>query len=333
MIGVMGRKRKIDRDMPQRVYWQNGRWRHKSLSGKWTKLSDNPNKDASKPEAIRKYADLIGTPVPACTLMSALFDRFETELLPDRRENTARCNRCSLVQLRPAFDHMAIAAVRPVHLRQYMDARGKKSKTRANRELSLLSVLFKLAMGWGYCDSNPCQGIKKFKETSRTIYVTDEMLQAFFDIDPPLVLYSFAWIAYRTGIRKGDLLLMPLENLIDEGIKFKASKTGKWHVAPWTPELKLHTGRLQIASNPKAQHLIVNRKGEPYTDSGFNSHWKNWMKKIPEHLQFAPGDLRAKWATDLDAAGGDPGKSMAHSNKRVTDIYLRLPRPVMVEVL
>ena len=62
------------------------------------------------------------------------------------------------------FAHMAIDAIAPMHIREYMDIRGQVAKVRANREKALFSHLFNKAREWGYTAmQNPCQGVKGFK--------------------------------------------------------------------------------------------------------------------------------------------------------------------------
>ena len=63
-----------------------------------------------------------------------------------------------------------------------MDKRGQQAKARANREKALLSHLFNKAREWGYTDAtNPCQGVKGFKESGRDRYVNDDEFQAVWD--------------------------------------------------------------------------------------------------------------------------------------------------------
>ncbi len=69
---------------------------------------------------------------------------------------------------------MPIAAIAPMHVREYMDIHGQVAKVRANRAMALFSHLFSKAREWGYtATQNPCQGVKVFKEISRSRYITD----------------------------------------------------------------------------------------------------------------------------------------------------------------
>ncbi|KQV85815.1 hypothetical protein ASC91_24655 [Pelomonas sp. Root1237] len=51
------------------------------------------------------------------------------------------------VPIRAVFGRMQIDAIKPHHVRGYMDKRGQQAKARANREKALLSHLFNKARG------------------------------------------------------------------------------------------------------------------------------------------------------------------------------------------
>ena len=81
---------------------------------------------------------------------------------------------------------MPIDAIAPMHVREYMDIRGQAAKVRANRKKALLSHIFNKARKRGYTTlQNPCQGVKGFKETGRSRYITD----AEFDLVKALRLF------------------------------------------------------------------------------------------------------------------------------------------------
>lgn len=65
---------------------------------------------------------------------------------------------------------MPIDAIKPHHVRRYLDIRGRKAKVRANRERALLSHVFNCARQWGYTDAaNPCAGVKGSRKRARPI--------------------------------------------------------------------------------------------------------------------------------------------------------------------
>ena len=91
-------------------------------------------------------------------------------------------------------------------LRQYMDRRAKKSRTRANRERSLLGVVW----AWSYqrgkvSTRNPVPDVRPFREKSRDRYVTDAEYRAVYKLAPASVRTAME-IAYLCAARQSDVL-------------------------------------------------------------------------------------------------------------------------------
>ncbi|MBQ0747384.1 MAG: hypothetical protein KBT73_12735 [Marinobacter sp.] len=70
--------------------------------------------------------------------------------------------------------------------------------------------------------------------------------------------------------------------------------------------------------------MVYDRVGKPLSDSAFQNRWRsavmtralestNLVERFTEH------ELRAKHATDVDAAGGDATANLLHDDKRTTD--------------
>ncbi len=61
-----------------------------------------------------------------------------------------------------------------------MDKRGSVPRSRANKELSFMSVMFKWGRERNYCDDNPCFGVKKYAEKDRDKYITHDEYAAVY---------------------------------------------------------------------------------------------------------------------------------------------------------
>lgn len=94
-----------------------------------------------------------------------------------------------------------------------MDQQGMVSKTQANREKSFLSRVFR----WGYVQHDLCQGVKKFKETARERYITDEEYKAVYDVAPDVVRATME-IAYLCLARQSDVLALTEGQIRETGI-------------------------------------------------------------------------------------------------------------------
>ncbi|MBK5966752.1 hypothetical protein CCR95_22410 [Thiocystis minor] len=80
----------------------------------------------------------------------------------------------------------------------------------ANRHLSLLSKLFKLALQWERVAKNPCQGVKKFRENNqRHRYLSQEEIQRMFRamaMEPNQIVVAALKFLLLTGLRKEEAL-------------------------------------------------------------------------------------------------------------------------------
>ena len=70
-------------------------------------------------------------------------------------------------------------------------------------------------------------------------------------------------------------------------------------------------------------YLFANRRGQPYTTSGFDSNWRRLMRRAG--LTFTFHDLRARALTDAKRlAGRDYAQTLAgHESGDTTERYLR----------
>ena len=142
-------------------------------------------------EALKKYADLemeynaveMAARMNAELTFKKAADRYLREVVPLKKPSTQRDNLRELENLLAFFNDppAPLSEIRPQHIREYLDWRSKTAKVRANREVALFSHIFTKAREWGYTDNaNPCMGVKKFKETGRDVYVSDDLFWRVF---------------------------------------------------------------------------------------------------------------------------------------------------------
>ena len=71
------------------------------------------------------------------------------------------------------------------------------------------------------------------------------------------------------------------------------------------------------------------------SESAFQNRWRAVMTRALESTdlveRFTEHDLRAKHATDVDAAGGDATANLLHDDKRTSDGYLRAKKAVTIK--
>lgn len=100
------------------------------------------------------------------------------------------------------FGKMLPDALRPEHVRKYMDKRGLRSPTQANREKAFLSRVYRWAYERGMVKGNPTKGVRQFKKVARDRYITDEEYAAVYSVSPPVVQVAMELTYFAAPDRK-----------------------------------------------------------------------------------------------------------------------------------
>ncbi|MBP1140191.1 integrase [Pseudomonas sp. PvP009] len=102
-----------------------------------------------------------------------------------------------------------------------------EAKTRANREIALLSHVYNMAREWGLTDrENPCAGVRKNKEKVRDYYANDMVWAAVYG-QAPQELKDAMDLAYLTGQRPVDAIAMNRSYMEGDSLNVQQGKTGK----------------------------------------------------------------------------------------------------------
>ena len=184
-MAAMGRKPTVNLNLPPRM-----RARAKAAGKLWYyyDAGGKPRREiplgCEYTAAIRKWADLEqDKPEQAVQMLTFkhVSDRYLKEVIPTKAARTQSDNLIELDWLLKFFNDppAPLESIKPEHIRQYLDLRGKTAKVRANREKALFSHIWNMARAWGLTDKpNPCSGIKGFSETGRDVYIEDTIFQA-----------------------------------------------------------------------------------------------------------------------------------------------------------
>lgn len=131
------------------------------------------------------------------------------------------------------FGALPLDAITKKDAQQYIGSlRDAMEGSSANRILSLLSRMFKLAVDWEILEANPFLGIKKNKENSRERYLSVDELKRFMDaLDgvQNVVMASALKLLLFTGTRKSEILTLTWDNvnLADKAIFLPETKNGE----------------------------------------------------------------------------------------------------------
>jgi integrase len=314
----VGRKRQANFDDPPRFHRKGKVWYHVSgsLPRVWTKLSSD------RAEALRLWAQREGVREDDSTrLFSVVARRYTREVFPTKAPATRRDNEKELANLLKVFAHMPIDTIAPMHIREYMDIRGQVAKVRANREKALFSHIFNKAREWGYtATQNPCQGVKGFKETGRSRYITD----AEFDqvkAHAHFTVIDAMDLALLTGQRPADVLKLKRTDIRDGALWIIQNKTGARLGIEITGELAAVIAR--INERPRraiSAFLIQDENGQALTHGALRSRFDKARTLAKVDFQFR--DIRGKTATDTgDLAHSQ--KLLAHKNRDMTEHYVK----------
>ena len=333
----MPRPRTKNKHLPPRMRIQSGSYYYdagKDASGKrkWIRLS------RSLSEALLKWAEIEGRNLAGSTVAHAL-DRYLIECLDELAPVTQREYRRISARLRMTFGHMRLVDVQPPHIARYLDEH--PYTVSANKEIGMLSSVFRFAVRWGWCPDNPCRKVERTKDPKRHRYVED---------DEFLAVRSLAWeyqnengehpwrplavamdISYLATFRLSDVIAIKVSDIEGDELRIREGKTGWKARALITEGLQAVIDRaMHLRRRVCSVYLIVTREGLPYTASGFKSAWQRLQRHalaagvISERYTF--NDIRAKHATDRDELGFDAMLNLGHMDYATTKRYIRSRR-------
>jgi integrase len=350
----MGRTAYKHKNLPKGM-----RARVKRNGSTWYYLDLGKRADGKRPEvplgnnyieALRKYADLVVTATAPAVTVPELLTRWSTETLLTRAAGSQKDISYCLPKLTTFFSNPSPApleAVRPVHISQYLDWR-KAAPVRANREIAWLSVAWNWARSRGLTDlANPCEGVRRNRESGRDIYVEDVEFNAIHaEADVPL--QEFMDLAYLVGQRPGDL--RRLENVAARGdaLRVQQSKTGtklrvaiEGRLAELLAKMDQRKEMIRAGGKVVSASLLVDEDGQPMTKDKMRYRFdkaRDAAKTKNPELASRIGliqlrDIRAKSGTDkreaegLDAAQG----LLGHRRADMTEHYTRQRRGKLVK--
>ncbi|WP_296267363.1 tyrosine-type recombinase/integrase [Pseudomonas sp. UBA6562] len=173
-----------------------------------------------------KWAELESKEKPKdLVTMGAIFDRYIRDIVPKKAPRTQKDNLSEIKQLRSYFDQAPIDGITPAHIAKYRDAR--TAPVRVNREIATLSHIFNIAREWGLTvRENPCQGVRKNRETPRDFYANEAIWNAVY-AKAVGELKDAMDLAYLTGQRPADVLVMRQDDIEGNALGVKQKKTHK----------------------------------------------------------------------------------------------------------
>ena len=285
--------------LPPRVHQRHGSYYYvveTQGKQKWTKLCRVKDGEAVLYKQLGRFLR------PAGRTLGDLFDTFLAFGMGDLAPRTQKDYIHYIEHLRPVWADMSPLDVTSSDVAQYLENCKEKGKSvTGNRHMSCMSSVFNFAMRKGWCESNPCRGVRRNKEVNRTRYVRHDELARAYRAAPP-AFQDFLGLAYLTGLRQGDLRRLRRSQCLPTGLRIEESKTGKVKLVQWSEGLRFYVLRAQSRA-PHSDFILTNSRGEPWTEFAVQSA----MRRLREVVGGEPWnlhDLRAKAESDHEEGLG-----------------------------
>jgi integrase len=315
----MGRSRKKDKGLPERVYIDRGKQRK---DGSWPKSKYYLKKDDNTQlflgnteiEMRRNHLALIERPKRVKTTGDLIDDYLQTVAI-QKGNSTYELEISKAKFLRVFFKDFYPDEITAQDIYEYMDIRAQKQEVKgrliggkrtANQERSLLANILNYGIRKGLLKDNPVRHVKPFKEKPRDRYPEDWELKAVY-IEASPILQCMLDFAYLSGQRRGDILFIQESQISEDGIRITQQKTKEKVntklLIEWSESLKECVNRARkLRGNIRSMYLFCKEDGQPYKVAGFKSMYKRAMEKalakgvLKEKFNFH--DLRAKTYSD-----------------------------------
>lgn len=321
----MTRPRTINTGLPPRVYLKNGAYRYQvpahlkqRLVKSWILLGKTT---AEMWIAYSKLqADLNNDGG-----MALLFERYTREVIPNKAPRTQLDNKREMKNLMAVFGKMEPELLTQAMAYEYLDIRGKTSRTQANHEMALLRHVMTYAVRWGKLRSNPLQGMHKLPVAVRDrTPTTDEFRAVRSHADAMTVLWMD--LKWQTGLRQGDMLTIKLADMKPEGIKVKPNKNAKNGLIMWTDDLRATVDGILALNKVQGMTLFCDARGKPFKQHTIQNRFRKAVMAAMAagDLQesFSENDLRSSFATESEALGLDATNQLLHKSGNAKKHYV-----------
>jgi integrase len=204
--------------------------------------------------------------------------------------------------------------------------RGENTKpATVNRETACLKTMFNKAIRDGKLEKNPMRGVKLLAENNERDRVLSPKEWEDYKANCPAWYLPIAITAYRTAMRKGEILNLTTSRLdLKEGfIRLKAedTKTGYGRAIPVHPEL-MEVIKEALKVRPLSCSFVFHRDGSPFTPHDIRlAHEK--VCKEAGISGFVFHDFRHTCINNWRKDGHDYFKIMAVSGHKTISVFKR----------
>ena len=235
------------------------------------------------------------------------------------------------------------------HLKRKLTRHGTKRKDATiNREMICLQHLFSKAIEWDMIEEDPFRKGRRFQvneNNKRLRFLSEKEIDKLLAACPkPLkrqkiikglqviqgleasYLKEFIIIALNTGMRKGEILSLKIEQKKDGFIYLSETKTNKARQIPVTNDLEECFRDIEKRRQLKKGYIFSNKKGGHIQD--IKKSFKSTLERA-EIKDFRPHDLRHTFASHYIMRGGSLKalkEILGHNDIKMTMRYAHLSK-------
>lgn len=346
----MGRPRSTHKDLPTGFRCVDGRWYWRPTDATSRAVCDRlaPGRSSipagsSKAEARSWWVANVlpalsqeESPPADGTVASIIGEYLKSRKFLDLAEKTKVDYRRNLEALSAKFGAMRFAAseaeaargaaFRRMHVAAHLDQ--ALHPIAANRQIAALSSAFALAIRQGRTEYNPCREVERNAERPRDRLIDHHDYARLKHAAPPVIRIAML-LARLTAIRESDLLTLTWSQIRDGEIHIQPSKTRntsrmKQRIRVTPSVAAVLRAAKTLRGNLRSMTVLHNGRGQPYTQSGFQTLWQRVVKASGvEDVHFH--DLKARAVTDAERKRPGSGTNLAaHTDSKITrKIYQR----------
>lgn len=290
--------------------------------------------------AIDKNPTEVEEAVRNSVTVRSLGERFIEEYLPCHLKPSTQgeYKRCVEIFINPEIGTMKLVSVERTDIAK-IHHQLRHIPYQANRVLGVLSIMFNLAESWNLRPqfSNPCRGVRKYKEKKRERFLNREELRKLGEalrVEEEFAPSAVACLRLLllTGCRLGEIQTLKWSYLdLDSCLAFLPdSKTGRKTLYLGSVAVKL------LKSIPRQKHnpYVIAGDIEGHNLTDMQKPWRR-IRKLAELPDVRIHDLRHTFASSGVALGqGLPiiGKLLGHSQPQTTARYAHLAASPALEV-
>jgi integrase len=324
----MGRRRKSNLHLPPKLYLKGFSYYYVS-ENKWTWLSKD------EPTALRLWAMLEGK-VHAGTSVDDLVQGYLAHLAKQRE-----LGRDGALALGTLTQYTSFARsikkqfpglAQDLNIHEVNRWKETVGKVWFNGSLALMRGAYRWGITQELVDENPLRDVEHYRVAPRPRYITDDEFQRIHG-QATLWLKIAMDLSYLTGMRRSDVLALKWNAIDDEAIfvaqiKRQGKVRQNFEV---TDEIKAVLE--QARGRPiVGLYVVASDKGRPISKHQFNDAWAEARAAAQvEDVHFH--DIRGKYATDGEEQGLDVQAGLGHTNRAMTQRYVKAKQIIKAPVL